>query len=116
MNARSNPSRKAEGFVLTRNPPSIELVHFFYLVDKYKLNRLLKENIEKVKHRTQEWEHGVKMLPEFGLISAEVKYRVISARMTLLEVPLRDILPLNDSNTTVSKLECPCTLFTRSVG
>ncbi|XP_046365131.2 uncharacterized protein LOC124141233 [Haliotis rufescens] len=92
---------RCEEFVLARfnhrvkelnNPPNKELVHFLYLADKYKLNTLLEACIEKVKHRSYDGEHGVKMFNEFGLVSLEVKYRVTSERMTLLEAPLRSCL------------------------
>ncbi|XP_071091058.1 speckle-type POZ protein-like [Haliotis cracherodii] len=89
---------RCEEFVLARfhhrdkelnNPPNKELVHFLYLADKYKLNTLLEACIEKVKHRSYDGKHGVKMFNEFGLLSLQVKYRITSERMTLLEAPLR---------------------------
>ncbi|XP_046570611.1 BTB and MATH domain-containing protein 36-like [Haliotis rubra] len=85
---------RCEAFVLARfqhritkfnNPPTKELVHFLYLADKYKLKTLLEESVEKVILRPYDGKGGVKMLNEFGLLSVEVKYRITSERLCLLE-------------------------------
>ncbi|XP_046570612.1 BTB and MATH domain-containing protein 36-like [Haliotis rubra] len=84
---------RCEEFVLARlqhrdmevnNPPTKELVHFLYLADKYKLKKLLEETVEKVIHRSYNGKDCVKMLNEFGLLSVEVKFRVTSERLCLI--------------------------------
>ncbi|XP_067657305.1 speckle-type POZ protein B-like [Haliotis asinina] len=90
---------RCEEFVLARlqhrdkkfnTPPNKELVHFLYLADKFKLNSLLEESVEKVIHRSYDGKDGVKKLNEFGLLSPGLKYRITSERLSLLETPLRE--------------------------
>ncbi|XP_046570610.1 BTB and MATH domain-containing protein 38-like [Haliotis rubra] len=73
------------------DPSNVELVHFLYLSDKYKLSALLDACVIKAKYRTYEGEHGIKTLREFNLLSADTKFRVLSGRTSLLEVTLTGV-------------------------
>ncbi|XP_046564497.1 BTB and MATH domain-containing protein 38-like [Haliotis rubra] len=86
------------------DPSNVELVHFLYLSDKYKLGALLDACVIKAKYRT--YENGIKTLREFNLLSADTKFRVLSGRTSLLEVTSTDVQMFKKRLDHIVKPEC----------
>ncbi|XP_046365130.1 BTB and MATH domain-containing protein 38-like [Haliotis rufescens] len=87
------------------DPSNTELVHFLYLSDKYKLSKLLDTCVVKATYRTYEGEHGIRTLREFNLLSEKSKFRILSERMSLLEVPLTGLLCASNEQTLKQRLD-----------
>ncbi|XP_046543348.1 BTB and MATH domain-containing protein 38-like [Haliotis rubra] len=86
------------------DPSNVEVVHFLYLSDKYKLNALLDACVIKAKYRT--YENGIKTLREFNLLSVDTRFRVLSGRTSLFEETLKAVHMFKQRLDHIVKPEC----------